>query len=218
MKSGIQTESNVDVSSDELSADETAEIQSKRALLFFGGFQVYDKDSIEITGQFTPLLKELFLLIWLHTLKNDKGISSEQMTGTLWFDKSPRSARNNKSVNIAKLRAILNEVGSCELTHKTGYWKINCDDKEVYNDYHEFLKITESKTILSKQNILQLLKIVEKGALLLNLNHDWLDKFKASISEMASDCRLLVCTFSLRSGFGVSPSSNQGTSYALSAW
>jgi two-component SAPR family response regulator len=153
------------------------------SILFFGGFQVYDGKGADITGKFTPLLKELFLLIWIHTLKDNKGISSEKLTEILWFDKSSESARNNKAVNIAKLRTILTEIGDCEITHKTGYWKIFCNDPKVYNDYSEFLKITQSKTNLTKKNVLQLIKIAEKGAILLNMNYLWLDEFKASLSE-----------------------------------
>ncbi len=181
----VAVESDTGIQSDDLYADETTNegLQLKSTILFFGGFQVYDKFGNDITGNFTPLLKELFLLIWLNTLKNEKGITSEKLTEILWFDKSPSSARNNKAVNIAKLRSILNEVGQCEVTHKTGYWKIICDGKEVYNDYQDFLRITKSKTNLSKQNIKRLTIIGEQGAFLVNLNHDWLDGFKASVSE-----------------------------------
>ena len=155
----------------------------KSTILFFGGFQVYDSQGIDITGKFTPLLKELFLLMWIYTLKDNKGISSERLTEILWFDKSSDSARNNKAVNIAKLRAILTEIGDCEITHKTGYWKINCDSNKIYNDYSEYLNLTQSKTNLTKQSILQLIKIAEKGAVLLNMNYSWLDEFKGSLSE-----------------------------------
>jgi len=155
----------------------------KNAMLFFGGFQVYDKEGTEITGKFTPLLKELFLLIWMHTLKNDKGISSERLTEILWFDKSISSARNNKAVNIAKLRSILSEVCNCVVTSKTGYWKIIYQD-DLYNDYLEFLKITRKTDHITYESIKRLIKIVDNGAFLFNLNYEWLDEFKASISEV----------------------------------
>jgi len=185
VKSHQHTEGNGDVKSRGPGFDEIVEedFKHKSSLLFFGGFQVYDRNGNEVTRNFTPLLKELFLIIWLNTLKNNKGISSERLTEILWFDKSPGSAKNNKSVNIAKLRTILNEIGNCEISHKTGYWKIIYDEKLVYNDYQEFLKITESKTNLSKQNVQRLINITEHGAFLINLNYDWLDDFKASISE-----------------------------------
>jgi len=178
----VAVESSSDNQSDDLDTDNTIDKDLKSSLLFFGGFEVFDTKGIDITGKFTPLLKELFLLIWLHTLKNNKGISSERMTEILWFDKSASSARNNKALNIAKLMTFLSEIGNCEVTHKTGYWKIICDDKEIYNDYQEFLNITESKSTLSEQHVERLIKIAEQGAFLFNLHHDWLDDFKASIS------------------------------------
>ena len=184
-KSNVSYREIHDTSPKSINSNETNNtgLKHKSSMLFFGGFQVYDRNGIEITGDFTPLLKELFLIIWLHTLKNDKGISSERLTETLWFDKSPRSARNNKSVNITKIRNILKRIGDCEVTHKTGYWKINCQDKKVYNDYLDLLKITETKTNLSKLNVQRLIQITEQGPFLRNLNYDWLDEFKASVYE-----------------------------------
>lgn len=182
-KERISPVRNEDYTESQAAIKSTNSEQKTSSIYFFGGFQVYDRSGNEITGKFTPLLKELFLIIWLHTLKNNKGISSDRLTETLWFDKSQRSARNNKAVNIAKLRAILSEIGNCEVSHKTGYWKIICDDKEVYNDYLNLLNITQSKTNLSKKSIQQIIQISEQGAFLENLSYDWLDDFKASISE-----------------------------------
>jgi two-component SAPR family response regulator len=156
-------------------------------LIFFGGFQVFDKDYVDITNKFSPLLKELFLLILLNTFKNNKGIASEKISEILWYDKSEKSARNNKAVNIAKLRNILGEIGGCELTKKTGYWKIVPENKKNKSDYLDFLSITASKRNLTKQNIYQLIKITEKGAFLHNVQYEWLDEFKASVSETIID-------------------------------
>jgi DNA-binding SARP family transcriptional activator len=156
-------------------------------LIFFGGFQVFDKDFVDITNKFSPLLKELFLLIMLNTFKNNKGIASEKIAEILWYDKSEKSARNNKAVNIAKLRNILTEIGGCELTKKTGYWKIVSENKKNKSDYLDFLHITASKRNLTKQNIIQLIRITEKGAFLHNVQYEWLDEFKASVSETIID-------------------------------
>ncbi|WP_319589338.1 kelch repeat-containing protein [uncultured Draconibacterium sp.] len=155
--------------------------------ILFGGFQVFNKDFQDITYKFSPLLKELFLLILLHTLKNNKGISSEKITEVLWYDKTEKSARNNRSVNMAKLRTILDEIGSCELSKKTGYWKINFEPTQLKGDYLEFLDITASKNNMTKQSIDLLIKIVEKGAFLSNVHYDWLDEYKASVSDTIID-------------------------------
>jgi DNA-binding SARP family transcriptional activator len=156
-------------------------------IIFFGGFQVFNNDFVDITNKFSPLLRELFLLIMLNTFKNNKGVGSEKITEILWFDKSEKNARNNKAVNIAKLKNILSEIGDCELTKKTGYWKINLENNINKSDYLDFLNITSSRINLTKQNINKLIKITEKGAFLLNVHYDWLDEFKATVSDTIVD-------------------------------
>lgn len=153
------------------------------SIQFFGEFQVFNESGKDITRKFTPLLKELFLLIWLNSVKNDIGISNEKLIEILWFDFSESSAHNNKAVNIAKLRAILSEIGNCELSQKTGYWKIDYNNKNLCNDYLEFLKIIKFQKELSEQQILNLLMITQKGAFLSDLNYDWLDEFKSAVSN-----------------------------------
>jgi len=156
-------------------------------LIFFGGFQVIDKDNIDITKQFTPLIKELFLLIWLHTYKNNKGISPEKMTEVLWYDKSDKSAQNNRSVNLAKLRMLLTEIGDFNLSNKTGYWKCVYDKLEIRSDYVDFINLTSARASLTKQKINQLIEITEKGPFLHNVQYEWLDEFKAKVSDIIID-------------------------------
>ncbi len=156
-------------------------------LIFFGGFQVFDSNDADITNKFSPLLKELFLLILLHTFKNNKGISSEKITEILWYDKSEKSARNNRAVNIAKLRSILHEIGTCELSKKTGYWKIDFKDSGIKGDYIDFLKITASKNNLTKQKVNRLIEITQKGPFLSNVHYEWLDEFKSIVSDKIID-------------------------------
>ena len=152
-------------------------------ITFFGGFQVFNKTNEDITNKFSPLLKELFLLIWLHTFKNNKGISSEKLIEFLWYDKSPRKAQNNRSVNITKLRTLLKEIGGCDVSKDTGYWKINHNYSDVKTDYFELLKITDDKKNITKEQIDHLIKISQKGPFLGNLKYEWLDSFKADVSD-----------------------------------
>ncbi len=171
-----------------LISDLVSEIETiKYHIIFFGGFQVFNKEYKDITNKFSPLLKELFLLIILNTLRNNKGISSEKITEILWFDKSEKSARNNRAVNTARLRTILSEIGNCELSKKTGYWKILFEDDSVKSDYIDFIEISTLKNNQTRDNILRLLQIAKKGAFLQNVQYSWLDEYKASVSETIID-------------------------------
>jgi two-component SAPR family response regulator len=133
------------------------------------------------------LLKELFLLIWLNSIKNNKGISSEKINELLWFDKDEKSASNNRAVNIAKLKQIIGEIDTCTLSHKTAYWKIEFDELVVYNDYFECIRVTGTKKPITKEKINKLIDFSLKGDFLMNSNYEWLDEFKANISNTLID-------------------------------
>jgi hypothetical protein len=160
------------------------------AIFLFGEMQVFDKDGNDLTRQFSPLLKQLFLLIILHSLKNNRGISSEKLNEILWFDKDEKSARNNRSVNIAKLKALLDKTGGCNLGKETGYWKIDIDPAMVRVDYLEYLAIVQNRETVDKQAIEVLIDITRRGSLLSDVEYPWLDPFKSDTSNHVIDTYL----------------------------
>ncbi|QEC80010.1 Kelch repeat-containing protein [Mucilaginibacter ginsenosidivorax] len=160
---------------------------NKNAIFLFGDLQLFTPDGNEITKYFTPLLKELFLVILLYSVKRDRGVSSEKLNEILWFDKSEKSARNNRSVNIAKLKSLLDKMGHCHLSKDTGYWKIEIDYTNILVDYHNYLNIVCNKTRLNKQRIIQLTHITQRGNFLSNIEYEWLDAFKSEVSNEIID-------------------------------
>lgn len=159
----------------------------KSAIYLFGDFQVFDATGTEITKLFTPLIKELFLIILLYTIKWERGISPEKLKEQLWFDKSPESARNNLAVNIAKLKNILDKVGYCEISKDTGYWKIKTGDQQLYIDYMAYLAGTKQTGKPTRQELIDLAGIIQRGSFLPTDEHEWLDPFKSEISNEIVD-------------------------------
>lgn len=155
----------------------------ENSIILFGGFQVFDQKGKDITSQFTPLPKKIFLFILLHSLHNDKGVSSNVLYETFWFDKSAESARNNRAVNIVKLRSLLENLETASISKETGYWKFDFDPSRIYIDYFEYLRIVRRTTKLTRNHIVDLLSIIESSPFLSNTNADWLDPFKAEISN-----------------------------------
>ena len=168
---------------------EAQEPMKKSAVYLFGDLQVFNQEGIEITKQFTPLIKELFLVILLYTIRWERGISSDKLKELLWFDKSAESARNNRSVNIAKLKSILEKVNNCQITKETGYWRISLDESLTYIDYQQYFKIIRDKT-LSRDKIKGLAEIIKRGSFLSTVNYEWMDSFKAEISNEIIDTYL----------------------------
>lgn len=72
-----------------------------------------------------------------------KGISSEMLIERFWYDKNESSARNNLSVNIKRLRSLLEQVGPIQVVHSNGYWTIELSDS-ITCDYKNVSQSLES--------------------------------------------------------------------------
>lgn len=155
----------------------------KSSIILFGGFQVIDSEGNDITGSFTHLLKRLLLFIMLYSLRKDKGVSSQIISETFWFDKSAESARNNRAVNIVKIKSLLDKVGKATISKDTGYWKFEYDPSTLFIDYADYLDIIRKEEKLTRDDIQRLLKIIDRGPFLLNTDADWLDTYKSQVSN-----------------------------------
>jgi DNA-binding SARP family transcriptional activator len=167
-----------------LGVDTIRQLQNQ-AIYLFGAFQVTNKEGNDVAPHFKPLLKNLFLLILLNTIKNGKGISFTELKDILWFDKTEESANNNRGVSLNKIRHIFENIGKIEFNKKGAYWQVELG-KEIYCDYYEALilikKIKEDKEI-DIESIKRLLSITATGALLPDIQTEWVDAFKSCFSN-----------------------------------
>ncbi|NDV80711.1 hypothetical protein [Bacteroides sp. 51] len=159
------------------------ELPHKSAIYLFGNFQVYDKDGEDITKRFSPLLKEMLTVLIIHS--SQKGISSDKLNELFWFDKDRVSAKNNRAVNIGKLRSLLNLVGDFELSNDTGYWLF--DSNTIFTDYIQFSKRFFNADILQKEDVEMLMALSKRGNLLPDTDYAWLDSYKSNISNLVLD-------------------------------
>ena len=169
--------------SETLRAEEPGAGKSK--ILLFGTFDVITVDGINITKQFTPLLKEMFLLILIDSLRYNKGVSSEKLNEVLWNDKDLKDAKNNRSVNLVKLKNILDKLGGSTINRETGSWKLEYNHDLIYIDFLEYLSAFSETPIdaPSPTAVNKLLAIVQKGSFLQQVHYQWLDTIKAEISN-----------------------------------
>ncbi|MDL2222339.1 hypothetical protein LJC35_07300 [Parabacteroides sp. OttesenSCG-928-N08] len=170
-----------------------------RSVCLFGGFQVYDKDGNDVTKEFTPTLKQLFVLLLLYTAKSGKGISSAKLKDTLWYDKSDESAKNNRGVFINKLRQVFENIGPIHIKNQDHYWGIELNDT-IYCDYTRVISLMErlkrEREEAKKSDIHLLLSIVSKGEFLPNMQTEWIDTFKSDFSNNLIDLLLLLYKYS----------------------
>jgi hypothetical protein len=189
-------------------------LPQKSSVFLFGNFEIFDKDGNDITHLFTPLLKELFLLILIYTIKFEKGISLQKLNETLWNKKDIKNAKNNRAVNIGKLKDILGKIGDCTLKKDAGLWHFVFDSKEVYVDFEQYIYISSKRPEKDPVLMDQLLTIVRRGTFLHQADYEWLDDIKSDVSNnlleilqnfseslsIADNAELLIqianCTFS----------------------
>jgi DNA-binding SARP family transcriptional activator len=181
--------------SDDVVADVTSIVPKPAStVLMFGDFQVFDKNGNDITGKFTMTLKELFTLILLHSVKSENGISTTLLQEYLWPDKDELSARNNRNVNIKKLRDLLSEIGEITIENNNSYLRFNSNSK-VFFDYEVVFNLLNDRhttSISEADKVKTILRHVKRGSLLPNLQKSWLDNFKSDISNQIIDTLLDV--------------------------
>jgi len=167
----------------------------KSAVFLFKQFEVLSKEGNDISSRFTPLLKELFLLLLLYSQKDAKGINTGLLKDILWFDKEQQSANNNRAVNIGKLKGILDTVGGYEVISNPHNIRIELKD-DIYCDYIRIISLLYNES-LNKGQIMELIAIVGRGAFLPECSYEWLDPFKAEVSDKLVDNLLNITELSI---------------------
>jgi DNA-binding SARP family transcriptional activator len=176
----------VDVSSGTVNYEPVPLDIPSSSITLLGNFNVIDDLGVDVTGNFTPITSQLFLLCLFSSIKNGKGISSHELRNILWFDKDDESARNNRNVNVSKLRVILKNLKKFEIINDNAYWFVSFG-KEVFCDYKNVLSLIkniENGETVSKNELNRLLDLASKGTLLPNLQVEWLDDYKTEYSNL----------------------------------
>ena len=170
-------------------------VKRTSAVLLLGGFQIFDKEGINITGDFTPTLKQLFLFLLLNSIKNEKGTTSQCLDETFWFDMSKSSASNNRNVNIRKLRLIIEKIGDIHITNRNGYWHLDLGD-DVVCDYQIVVgllnQIKNKSLVADKKTIGEIISWAIAGTLLPNVNTEWMDEYKSAYYVLLTEVLLFI--------------------------
>ncbi len=158
----------------------------KNYIQLFGDFRVVDKDEVDITGQFTPKIKQLFLLILVYSQHHRKGISTKELSHILWPGLSYQNAKNSRGVTIRKLRIILERMDEVEVVFNVDCWTIRFG-KTVYCDYVECLRLLEANKEKDPVFYPDFYKIIRAGEVFKDESHDWLDDYKGHVGNNIVD-------------------------------
>ncbi len=160
---------------------------TRNSIQLFGGFDIYDNEGKDMISDFSPKLKEIFLLILLRSFNHyqHKGITSEELSSIIWPDASPESVKSNRGVAINKIRKLLSDVEGVDLEFSDKLWfiKMNNSSRCDYLGYLRFCDAAKNGNAVQNNSISSLLNIVKDGEFLKGISYEWLDSLKFAINN-----------------------------------
>lgn len=165
---------------------------SKNTLLLFGDFTVIDESGENISSQFSPKIKEVFLLLLLSSFKSEKGISTQKLTDIIWSGFSTTKASNNRGVTFNKLKKILAPVDGVDVVYEDGYWKATTT-KKLTCDYLEVQELLKKLDTTQPELYARLYLLVHNGSFLEGLEWEWLDEYKTNLLFEITDALQVYC-------------------------
>ena len=160
----------------------------------FGDFVATDKQGNDISMNFTPKVKELFLYILLATLKNQNGASVSDIDEQLWPGLSQKKVSNNRAVTLNKLRKILLKLEGLEITTQNGFLRTNLE-KPFFCDFAEAYNLCQISGGMDKMQLEIFFQLVKKGRFLKGLNWNWLDEIRGYTGNQIIDNLLKLAVF-----------------------
>ncbi|KAF0151712.1 MAG: Kelch repeat-containing protein [Ignavibacteria bacterium] len=158
------------------------ELRKSNCIYLFGDFKVFDKNSNEITEEFSPKIKQLFVLLLMKSYNgSNHGITTEALTTYLWPDANSESTKNNRNVTISKLRKILSKLETIEIKYEHNSWNLSVSNG-LFCDYIYFRSVlNDNGSILDATQKIN--EILSRGELLQGEAYDWFDGQKTQLTE-----------------------------------
>ena len=186
------------VAGDVLGVDEAAgasapgsdEAKALRAnsITLLGEFRIVDREGVDITGQFTPLLRNLLVIFLLYSREGGKGVAKESLDATLWGGMDRKKAQANRQVNISRLRMLLKSLDGIEIWKDSMSFGVSVT-AACRVDYYESCAAMNDADGTSAQDILALYA----SPLLPDVPTEWLDPFKSAYSARVINMLSRVC-------------------------
>jgi len=146
----------------------------------FGGLRIVGMDGSDLNKKLSPKLKQLFVLILLHSLGNKKGINSKEMSDVLWPGMSPQNTKNIRGTNIQNLKAVLSMCSGIKLVYQDKLWFFEFADG-YFVDYAYVENWFANERYFDLEKLIgqlpYFLSILKGGSLFQNMSESWLDAY-----------------------------------------
>ncbi|MDZ7607576.1 MAG: LamG-like jellyroll fold domain-containing protein [Cyclobacteriaceae bacterium] len=158
----------------------------KNFIRMFGAFMVIDRNGKDITEEFTPKIKALFVYILIYSSPSKNGITTDELTETIWPEQSNQSAKNSRGVSMRKLRLILEQIDKAEIIFERNRWMLVLS-AQAHCDYFECLYLLDNPQFHQGDYYKRLFELVQEGQMVKNENYAWLDDTKGYLDYRIID-------------------------------
>lgn len=171
-----------------VSGNERIQAAACEKILCFGGLRLINQDGADISRKFSPKIKQLFVLVFLHSVSGQKGITTKKLSGILWPGMSSQHSKNTRGTSIQNLKSILASCSGVKLIFRDKLWTIDLD-QSCYCDYTDVLsrmdrleKLPEDAPVPVNE-LKALFRILNAGTLFPNMSESWLDPYISKMSD-----------------------------------
>jgi two-component SAPR family response regulator len=165
--------------------DETTPFEARHpqanSVWLLGDFSVFDRDAREITYRFSAKIRQLFLLVLLNSGEDAEGVSSAEISATLWPDKE--DSKNIRGVTFKALRDILADLDGLSLIYENRKWRIEIDPSVCTCDYTIIMNTKPSSQLGDPCYAQEPTELLMRGEFLHSNNYKWADVFKLRFEE-----------------------------------
>ncbi|MCD8261921.1 MAG: hypothetical protein LUD15_10910 [Bacteroides sp.] len=98
---------------------------------------------------------------------------------------------------MGKLRTLLETLGDIRISNENGNWELEINDPDIYVDYFEYINLYNRRPLTSREDVSLLFRLTRQGAFLTSETYDWLDRYKASVTDFIIDTLVNYATTSL---------------------
>lgn len=172
-------------------------------LFCFGPLRIINSGGEDVAKRLSPKLKQLFLIVLLHSVQGRKGISTKKLTELIWPGSSSKNAKNTRGTSIQNLRAVLSHTQNIRMEFLEKHWYLDiggncyCDYQEVLNGLNQLDKEGRPTAQLEKR-LPTILRILKEGRFLANTADAWLDPYVEQLSDRVIEwCLQIAKTRSL---------------------
>lgn len=161
--------------------------EQREQICCFGGLKVINQEGKDISLKFSPKIKQLFVLILLHSIGEEKGISSKKINDYLWPGMSAPRAKNIRGTNIQNMKTLMASCKGIKLVFEDKLWKLEFSE-ECFVDLHFVEKAISGGSFIPENGssgvvLTELLQILKKGRLLSTIEESWIDPFVDRMSD-----------------------------------